>query len=170
MFTEAALAAACCGGGFAAPALIAGDDKATLTAGYLYSSITKDVYADGIWNKRTYHENFETLRLEGAHIFRDRFQAGISLPMVKRTREAESSSGAGDLSATLGYEYLPDLGLQSVAAEGSGLLAADRAHGTLRIRERIALPARCARPGILGPRRRNFTYENFRQVGCVYEL
>lgn len=106
--TLQAWGAACCGGGFAAPSLIAGDDRAMLTGSYLYSQIKNDVYADGLWKKRGFREDFETFRIEGARIFSDRWQAGFSLPVVKRTRQGESSSGAGDLAGTVGYEILPD--------------------------------------------------------------
>ncbi len=114
--------AACCGGGFAAPSLIAGDDKAMLTGSYQYSEIRKDVYADGMWRRRNYGESFETFRVEGAHIFRDRFQTGFSLPLIKRAREARSSSGAGDIAATLGYEYLPDWDYNPWRPKGLGFV------------------------------------------------
>ncbi|MGE0526535.1 MAG: serine protease spb1 [Bdellovibrionales bacterium] len=101
-------AAACCGGGFAAPSLIVGDDKAQLTASYGYSRVTDDVGTDSLWRRRGSRETTETLKLEGAHVFADRWQAGLSVPVVKRSRAGDSSSGLGDVSGTLGYEYLPD--------------------------------------------------------------
>lgn len=122
VFSLRADAAACCGGGFAAPSLIAGDDKAMLTGSYMYSEIKNDVYADGLWSKRDYQESLETFRLEGAHIFKDRWQGGFSLPVVKRRRATESSSGAGDMAATLGYEYLPDWDYNPWRPKGLGYL------------------------------------------------
>lgn len=105
---QAAFAAACCGGGFAAPSLIAGDDRAIFTASYALTQIKDDVYPDGLWGARDFIETSQTFRLEGAHIFFDRFQAGASLPVVRRTREGREAAGLGDIAATLGYEYLPD--------------------------------------------------------------
>jgi hypothetical protein len=122
VFSARAFGAACCGGGFAAPALIAGDDKAMLTGSYLYSQIKKDVYPDGLWSDRDFNESFESFRIEGAHIFHDRWQAGASLPLVKRSRQGETSSGAGDLAATLGYEYLPDWDYNPWRPKGLGYL------------------------------------------------
>lgn len=100
--------AACCGGGFAAPSLIVGDDRAQVTATYSLTRVTDDVGADGLWTKRATSENDETLKIEAAHIFWDRYQAGVTVPVVKRTRAEESSSGLGDVAGTVGYEYLPD--------------------------------------------------------------
>ncbi len=100
--------AACCGGGFAAPSLIVGDDRAVLTGSFLQSQISDEIYADGLWKKRNFREDFESLRIEGARVFRDRWQGGFSLPLIKRTRSGQSSSGAGDLALTAGYEVLPD--------------------------------------------------------------
>lgn len=103
-----AQAAACCGGGFALPALITGDDLAQATASFSYSEVSKDVGSDSLWRKRDSREQSETLKLEGAHIFWDRWQAGATLPIIRRGRSGQASTGLGDLSATLGYEILPE--------------------------------------------------------------
>lgn len=104
----AAFGAACCGGGFAAPSLIAGDERAILTAGLSYTEIRKDVYPDGVWAERTFRESTQTFRLEGARVFAEQWQAGLALPVVRRERTGSATAGFGDLSATLGYEFLPD--------------------------------------------------------------
>lgn len=117
-----AFAAACCGGGFAAPALIVGDDKAQLTASISYTEITDDVGTDSLWRKRNSTESTESLKIEAAHIFSDLWQAGISIPIIKRNRAHESSSGFGDVSATLGYEYLPDWDYNPWRPKGLGYL------------------------------------------------
>ncbi len=103
-----ATGAACCGGGFAAPSLIAGDDRATLSAVFSHAEIRKDVYADGTWANRRFRESTQTLRLEGAHTFSDLWQAGFAIPVVQRGRSGDSTAGLGDISGTLGYEILPD--------------------------------------------------------------
>lgn len=79
-----------------------------LTGTYSFSEIRADVYPDGIWKKRDFYESSETFRLEGARVFHDRWQAGASLPVVRRSRAEEASSGLGDIAGTVGYEYLPD--------------------------------------------------------------
>ena len=103
-----AFGAACCGGGLAAPALILGDDNAQLTASYAYSQVGADVGTDALWRKREARELSETVKLEGAHIFADQWQAGFSVPILRRSLGSRSATGLGDLSANLGYEYLPD--------------------------------------------------------------
>jgi hypothetical protein len=114
--------AACCGGGFAAPALISGDDRAQLTASYGYSEIADDVGADSLWRRREGQELSQTFKLEAAHIFRDRWQAGAGIPLVKRSRAGESSTGLGDIAATLGYEYLPDWDYSPWRPKGLGFI------------------------------------------------
>lgn len=115
-------AASCCGGSFAVPALIAGDEKAIFTAGYTYSQIKTDVYPDGIWRDRSFPESSETLKLDGAHIFFDRWQTGFSLPLIRRSREEQTSSGLGDISGTVGYEYLPDWDYSPWRPKGIGFI------------------------------------------------
>jgi hypothetical protein len=99
---------ACCGGGLVSTFLITGDDKAQLNSVYSYNRADFDIDQNGYWRERNYDESLESLRFEAAHIIFDRWQAGISLPFIRRTRGNKTSSGVGDLSTTLGYEYLPD--------------------------------------------------------------
>ncbi len=99
---------ACCGGGLTSTFLITGDDRAQFNSVYSYNRASFDIDQNGFWRERDFSESIETLRFEAAHIFMDRFQAGVSLPVIRRTRGQESSTGLGDLSTTLGYEYLPD--------------------------------------------------------------
>jgi hypothetical protein len=102
------MAAACCGGGFATPALIAGDDAGQLTASYGFTRAADDVGVDSYWRRRSTSENNSTYRIEGAHIIADRAQAGFQIPLVSRSRNGSNSVGLGDVSATFGYEILPD--------------------------------------------------------------
>ena len=117
-----AFGAACCGGGFAAPALIIGDDKAQVTTSYAYSQVTDDVGTDSLWHKRNSSETSETFKVEAAHIFYDRWQAGLSIPIIRRTLSEESSSGLGDVSGTIGYEYLPDWDYNPWRPRGLGFI------------------------------------------------
>jgi hypothetical protein len=61
-------------------------------------------------------------RIETAHIFHDRWQGGISIPVVKRARQGEVSAGWGDIAMNLGYEYLPDWDYSRWRPKGLGYL------------------------------------------------
>jgi len=114
-------AAACCGGGFAAPSIIAGDDKAQLTTSYSFTEVAIDnVDSRGIWRKWDEHQQVQTFRIEGAHIISDRWQSGFTLPVVQRSRMDQNYSGLGDVSASLGYEYLPDWDYNPIRPKGIG--------------------------------------------------
>lgn len=106
--TAEAWAAACCGGGFALPALIAGEDRTQITGSYSNAEIHADVGANGLWHARDDREVTESWRFEGATLLSDRWQAGGSLPLIKRTRQGDTQSGLGDASVNVGYEFLPD--------------------------------------------------------------
>jgi len=115
--------AACCGGGFAAPSLIAGDDQAQVTSSLSVTEVVVDnVDSEGFWRRWETHQKVQTFKLEAAHIFRDRWQAGVSLPLIQRTRESTTSSGWGDIAASVGYEYLPDWNYNPWRPKGTGFL------------------------------------------------
>lgn len=123
LFSQQTLAAACCGGGVSAPSLIVGDQRAQLTSSYSFSEVVIDnVDSKGVWRKWEHHQQVETLKIEGAHLISDRWQAGFSLPLMKRTLLDESYSGVGDTSASLGYEYLPDWNYHPIRPKGTGFL------------------------------------------------
>jgi hypothetical protein len=84
------------------------DDRALVTSSYGYSQVHADVSTDQTWRKRQTTESFETFKLDAAQIFRDRWQAGVSLPVIRRAREENSEAGLGDITTSLGYEALPD--------------------------------------------------------------
>lgn len=116
-------AAACCGGGVAAPAIIAGDDKAQLTTSYSFTEVAIDnVDSRGIWRKWDEHQMMQTFRIEGAHLISDRWQAGFALPLVQRSRMNQNFSGLGDISTTIGYEYLPDWDYNLIRPKGIGYI------------------------------------------------
>ncbi len=109
--TSKAMAAACCGGGFAAPALITGDDRAQITATYSNSRIDTDVYSSGIWQKRSGDDLSQTYKIEAAQIYHDVFQFGFSLPLQTRERSGAlggTQTGLGDIALQSGYEFLPE--------------------------------------------------------------
>ena len=106
------LAASCCGGGFALPSLITSDDRAQITTSISHGSVKADVTSNGIWYKRGYTDETQIYKIESAHIVADVFQVGVTLPIQMRSRQIEnsqqSSTGLADISAVLGYEFLPD--------------------------------------------------------------
>jgi hypothetical protein len=123
VLSSAAFAAACCGGGFSVPSLITGDDAGVVTTSLSYSKIATDVSADGLWTKDSQDEITKTLKIDAAHIFADRYQVGASLPVVLRTRgDSDTTSGLGDSTAMLGYEYLPDWDYHPLRPKGIGFL------------------------------------------------
>lgn len=116
---------ACCGGGFAVPSVISGEDKAQLTTSLTHSEVDTDVFADGIWSKRHDKDQTQVLKFEVAHIFNDAFQVGAAVPVVKRYRaDLGESSGFSDSSLQLGYEYLPDWDYNPWRPKGIGFITA----------------------------------------------
>ena len=118
--------APCCGSGFTIPSIITSDDKAQMALTYTYSRIHADVFTNGDWRRREEKDITETYKIEGAHVFKDLYQFGISVPYQQRTREgaqADSSAGLGDISLQLGYEYLPDWDYNPYRPKGIGYLS-----------------------------------------------
>lgn len=121
-----ALAAPCCGSGFTIPSIITSDDEAQLAVSYSFSRVHADVFTSGDWRRREERDVTEVYKIEGAHIFHDRYQAGVSVPYQKRSREgaqADESAGLGDVSLQLGYEYLPDWDYHPYRPKGIGYLS-----------------------------------------------
>lgn len=101
--------AACCGGGASAPAMILGDDEMQLTTALSTTEVIIDsVDGNGYWYTGSQHQVVQTIKLEAARLLNDRWQVGASLPLIKRQRGNESSTGLSDLGLTTAYEYLPD--------------------------------------------------------------
>lgn len=127
LFGQSLHAASCCGGGFAVPSIITSDAKAQMTTTMSYSQIDTDVYSNGIWQKKNSLDSTQLYKIEASHIFADRFQVGASLPMQIRTRDGQdmggTSSGLADVSAQLGYEYLPDWNYNPWRPKGVGFIS-----------------------------------------------
>ncbi len=115
-------AGGCCGGGFAVPSLIAGDDKAQLTTELSYGWIPTDVSAKGIWSHRQTLETTTSMRLSGAVAILDRAQVGANVPFIQRSRAANAQAGLGDAGLTAGYEILTDWDYSNVRPKLSGFL------------------------------------------------
>ncbi|MDX9730810.1 MAG: hypothetical protein RBT63_03475 [Bdellovibrionales bacterium] len=118
-----AVGAACCGGGFAVPSLIVGDEKAIFSSEFSFANVTTEVSSQGIWQNRTTPESLYSVKLQGAHIFKDRFQIGGSIPVLQRARGHESSSGLGDIGLNFGYEILPEWSYSSWRPRGAAFLS-----------------------------------------------
>ncbi len=132
------LGAACCGGGFAAPSIITGDDRAQLTSSLSYSEVVIDnVDASGIWRTWDEHQKVQTLKLEGARIISDRWQWGLSVPVVNRSRLSQNFSGLGDVNASLAYEYLRDWSYNPYRPKGIGYLQLTLPSGKSRAESEI---------------------------------
>lgn len=119
------LASACCGGAFSIPAIITGDDAGQLSTSFSQSQVAADVTANGVWRKRETSDVSQILKIDGAHIIDDRFQAGFSLPVQTRTRDGVqggTSSGLGDIAVQGAYEYLPDWDYNPYRPKGVGFL------------------------------------------------
>ena len=105
-------AASCCGGGFAVPSLITGDDTAQATVSLSQSQVVDDVFENGKWAKRSSPEFAQNLKADYAHLISDRWQVGGGIPLVRRERETSSnrdeSWGLGDASVDAAYEFLPE--------------------------------------------------------------
>lgn len=118
-----AIAAACCGGGFAAPSLIVGDDRAQVTASYAMTEVVVDsVDAQGFWRRWDEHQKVRALRLEGARLLSDRWQAGWTVPLIEREFAGRTASGLGDVALSFGYEYLTDWDYHPWRPKGIGFV------------------------------------------------
>ena len=123
LYSATTFAAACCGGGFATPAIISGDDKAQLTTSYAFSEVVVDnVDSRGIWKKWDQHQKVQTFRIDGAHLLSDRWQAGFTVPILQRSYMEQTYSGFGDVSSSVAYEYLPDWDYNPYRPKGIGFL------------------------------------------------
>ncbi|MCO5113392.1 MAG: hypothetical protein M9899_10630 [Bdellovibrionaceae bacterium] len=121
--TSEAFAAACCGGGFAAPSIISGDEKAQFTSSYSFTDVViNTVDARGIWRKWDEKQSVMVMQLEGAHLVSDRWQVGAVVPVIQRSYMGQQYSGLGDVSVSLGYEYLTDWDYNPLKPKGIGFL------------------------------------------------
>ncbi len=83
--------------------------------GLAQTSNRADVGTDGRATYRDGNESdhIQTMRLDLAYQFGERWQAGIGLPVKRRERETragqnENSTGLGDISASTAWEFLPE--------------------------------------------------------------
>lgn len=120
-----AYSAACCGSGFVAPSVITTEDKAQFALSFYQSKIHADVNTKSQWNRNSSNDRTKTYKFEAAHLISDRWQIGGSLPIISRKNNSNidnHSSGTGDLSLQIGYEYLPDWDYNPIRPKGIGYL------------------------------------------------
>jgi hypothetical protein len=105
--------AACCGGGNLFPTVISGDQRMQVTATTSYATVVGDASVTGAAVSRSTddRETRGTLRLDAATLISDRWQLGVSLPLVRRFRARNGTQiegmGLGDASLMVGWEMLP---------------------------------------------------------------
>lgn len=123
LFIESSLqASSCCGGGSSVSgALISGDDKAILNFSYSTSDIKTRVDSQGLWKKDSNDDPKTNAKLEGSHIFLDRFQAGLSMQMSGEESQS-SQQQIGDAVLTLAYEAMPDWDYNPIRPKGIAFL------------------------------------------------
>lgn len=102
----------CCARNAATPFLITGDDRAQINFGYSSSFIVgkADAYGETFYGAAQNSERLEMLRLDGALLLSDRWQAGVSLPIVRNSLANALASHSvtlpGDSRFNIGYEAL----------------------------------------------------------------
>lgn len=143
IYGSVAQAAACCGGGFAAPALLLGDDRAQFSSSFSFTEVVVDnVDAQGFWRTRDEHQKVQTLRLEGATLLSDRWHIGASVPVIQRQYAGQNHTGFGDLAVNLGYEYLPDWNYNPYRPKGLGYMQLTAPTGKSRAESESGLDSR----------------------------
>jgi hypothetical protein len=113
-----ASAAPCCAGSNAIPSLISGDEAELYQFGISSGQVIGDAPGAGAGlpvfrDSLSPAESRQSLVMNHARLLdRDRFQAGVSLPLLRnemtQNGTSESHWGLGDVSLTLGYETLPE--------------------------------------------------------------
>jgi hypothetical protein len=116
-FGNTAESAPCCAGSTALPSLITGDEKTLINASVSFGSVIGDAPAVGkgvpvFRDTFSKNEIRKTMNLGVATLISDRWQVGVSIPVVQNdistTNNQEISTQLGDVSATLGFESLPE--------------------------------------------------------------
>lgn len=105
------------------PTIITSDDKAQLSTAFSSTDVVVDsVDSSGIWRRWDQHQRTQTFKVEGAHIISDRWQIGMSVPLVQRQFAGREYTGLGDVAASLSYEYLPDWNYNPYRPRGIGFI------------------------------------------------
>ncbi len=114
LLSKWSVAAPCCGGSANSLSLISGDDSAQITTTLISSQVVAEAPVGGGIKYRKTHDNetTQTLRIDAATLISDRWQTGLTVPVIRRVRtrgtHEASASGLGDVSLHVGFEALPD--------------------------------------------------------------
>ncbi|MCC6276514.1 MAG: hypothetical protein IT289_01215 [Oligoflexia bacterium] len=103
-----AFGAPCCASATSGPGLLSNEERSHLTTRVSRSSISNNIDSDGYWERTKDPVITQTMELSGAILLSDRWQIGMAVPFSERTTTSQKYSGLGDVSGTIGYEYLPD--------------------------------------------------------------
>ena len=123
-FTFRIFAASCCGGGANFPGLITGDYKSQFVSSINHSSIIGHTNSnkESIFHSKDNNERSQTLKLTGTMQVSDLWQAGLSLPIVRksfnRPGNTNTHSGLGDIELHGAYEFLPEYSYSSWRPRG----------------------------------------------------
>jgi hypothetical protein len=113
----AADAAPCCAGSSALPSLITGDEARLIGMSVSYSDVIGDAPGAGkgipvFRDAYSIREIRKNMNLSFATLISDRWQVGVSLPIVQNELASnttqEINTQLGDVSATIGFEALPE--------------------------------------------------------------
>lgn len=117
LFNSQTFAAPCCAGSGALPSLITGDEARSVGVSISAGSVVADAAGAGkglpvFRDDQSNRELRRNLTINGATLISDRWQVGASVPVVQNQISSgaysESKAHLGDISATLGYEALPE--------------------------------------------------------------
>ncbi len=74
------------------------------------AEVTDEALVNGQWLRRSDDNKSQTLKLESAVLLADRWQTGVSLPLInKEAANNPTESGVGDISLYLGHETFREL-------------------------------------------------------------
>lgn len=117
------LAAACCGGGSAVPSLITGDDKFQFTSAITRSKVlVESIDGEGVWHQTQGSVYTQQYKFDLAYMSDELWQAGVSVPVITKSRSGAESTGLADVSLNVGYEILPEYEYSSFKPKGLGYL------------------------------------------------
>jgi len=117
LLIQSAESAPCCAGSSALPSLITGDEARMIGLSVSYGDVIGDAPGAGrglpvFRDSYSSIEVRQNMTLSFATLLSDRWQIGTSIPVVQNQISSgltqESSMQIGDVSATLGYEALPE--------------------------------------------------------------
>ena len=108
-----AQASACCARSSAVPILIVGDDQSQINFGIAQGKVVAETTEEGvpIFGSPDESETNITYRADVATLLSDRFQVGVSVPVVQHmisfSNRSDSGVGLGDVRVSVGYEVIP---------------------------------------------------------------